>query len=162
MEKPNSDEIDNLEDSPQVNSPFSNSRVSIQPPHPTLTAKGLALWVGIALGVAIIVGAVIFSKELFFSHLRTLREFPVQEYYENQTSLEGTRFRADLTIAGQIGWKETLGRLVNCTVGDGKLPVVVLVPPKFDSTSMEAGRQFQAELLVTEGGLIKVNFLKPN
>jgi hypothetical protein len=134
----------------------------VEPPRSAFARKGL-IWVGsIVFGIALVGGVAAFSTGAFFNPLRTLRKFPVQEYYDNHSSLEGTRFRAELTIAGQIGWKENLGRLVNCNLEGVKSPVVVLLSPKFDSTPMEAGEHFQAELLVAEGGLIKVNFLSPN
>ena len=134
----------------------------MEPKHPGIPNKAL-IWPGITvLGLIIVAGIAMKSSGMFFNPLRTLREFPVQEYYENHATLEGTRFRAKLTVASQIGWKEHLGRLVNCTLGDGKSPVIVLLPQKYDSTPMETGEHFEAELLVGEGGLIKVNFLRAN
>lgn len=126
-------------------------------------SRKVIAWAGIAVLVLVASGVVAAkSSGMFFSPLRTLREFPAQDYYENPATLEGTRYRGDLTVAGQIGWKESQGRLVNCMVGAGKSPVVVLIPQKYDSTPMETGEHFEAELLVAEGGLIKVNFLKAN
>jgi len=162
VESPNSNDALNQDNpSPQVRSPFSDSKASIGVPRAAFSTRGLIWGAVITLAVVIIAGIAIFSMGLFFNPLRTLREFPAQEYYDNHATLQGTRYRSNLTITGQIGWKNDLGRLVNCTSGDGKSPLVVLIPAKFDSIPMEAGEHFQAELLVAEGGLIKVNFLRP-
>jgi len=155
-----SEEEQNHQPAEQVRSPFSRSNASIEPPRSGLAKHGLIWGIVILLGLVLIGGIVAFSSGIFFNPLRTLREFPVQEYYDNHATLEGTRFRGDLTVSGQIGWKENLGRIVNCTLENGKSPVVVLIPQKYDSTPMEAGAHFEAELLVAEGGLIKVNLLK--
>jgi len=146
----------------QVRSPFARSSASVESQRPAFSRKGI-LWAGVIVLALAVAGAVaVKSSGVFFNPLRVLREFPVQEYYENHATLEGTRFRGKLTITSQIGWKENLGRLVNCTLGDGKSPVVVLIPQKYDSTPMETGEHFEAELLVSDGGLIKVNFLRSN
>ncbi len=105
-----------------------------------------------------LVAAILLGRTLN-NPLRTLKPFPVEEYYDHPSSLEGTRFKATIRAAGQIGWKKEVGRLVNFKVEPAGKPIVALLPPKFDSVTFEAGETFEAGLLVDEGGLIKVNHL---
>ena len=92
--------------------------------------------------------------------LRTLRQFPVGEYYENHSSLEGTRFKARLKAVNQIGWKEEMGRLIVFHAGDNADPVVVLIEPAYDKLSFEPGETYAAEVRVGEGGLLTANHLR--
>lgn len=114
----------------------------------------------------IVITAVLLVTGYFFSKtltnpLRTLKQFPIETYYDHPSSLEGTRFKATLRAGNQIGWKKEIGRLVNFRIEPSGDPIVALVPPKFETIAFEPDEAFDAELLVEEGGLIKVNYLEP-
>jgi hypothetical protein len=143
---------------PGIQSPFSGKQSSLRTK--SSPGAGKSIFVVLTVGVILTVLAVFVIRSVN-DPLRTLRPFPVQNYYDHYASLEGTRFKATIRAAGQIGWKKELGRLVNFKVEPDGQPIVVLIPPKFDSQTFESGEIFDVELLVEEGGLIKVNHLDP-
>jgi len=141
----------------KVPSPFDGAK-SLLSATPTGSVQRRAfIWATIA---AVIVGAVLFWQYIFTDPLRTLREFPVRDYYENHIALEGTSFRADCRVIAQLGWNSNLGRLINCTLGSEQDPVVLLVPEKFRAIPLMNGDRFNGELTVVDGGLVTVTTLK--
>ncbi len=140
----------------QISSPFAGVRSSVSR-QGGKQKHNVALVGSIIGGLLVLAIAVFFIQKALNDPLRTLREFPVAEYYENHASLEGTRFRARLKTVEQLGWKEEIGRLIICSVGDGDQRVVVLVDQKFDGISFAAGDVYDVELRVLEGGLLSAS-----
>jgi len=141
-----------------VRSPFEGMQSSLSRRNTKKTGKTMIVAVAIAL-VTVVISVFVFRS--LANPLRTLKPFPTEEYYEHYQSLEGTRFKATLRAAGQIGWKKDLGRLVNFQVEPDGKPIVALLPPQFDSQTFESGETFDAEIRVEEGGLLKINYLAP-
>lgn len=141
-----------------VRSPFEGVQSSLSNRNPKGSGKTVIVAVIVAL-VAVVLGVFVFRS--LSNPLRTLKPFPTEEYYEHYQSLEGTRFKATLRAAGQIGWKKDLGRLVNFKVEPDGKPIVALLPSEFDSQTFESGETFDAEIRVEEGGLVKINYLAP-
>jgi len=112
------------------------------------------------VGIALVVLIGWFINNSLNSPLRTLRAFPVEDYYDNYASLEGGRFKAELKVINSIGWKDKVGRLVTFSVGSGEKPIVVLIPPEFDNTQFDPGQKFSTGLFIGEGGLVKATFLQ--
>lgn len=142
-----------------VRSPFSGTHSSVQKAGGARNSRKIGLAVAFAL---VLLGAGYFVLQSINDPLRTLREFPIEEYYTNHASFEGTRFRGQLKAVTQLGWKREAGRLVLFGLGETEKPAVVLIPPKFENLSIEPGESFQAELLVGEGGLITASLVRRN
>lgn len=94
--------------------------------------------------------------------LRTLEPFPVAKYLEGHNSLAGSKFRANLRVENDLGWKEGIGRLMVFTVRDAPHPIVVMVPPSLAQIYFVKGQSYEAELEVKEGGLIYANSCRKN
>lgn len=155
MEQPSSEEPQET-----VRSPFAGTQSTIRKTRRKPASSAVLIGTVLACFAALAFG-VYLSRGAFNNPLRTLRSFPVEEYYSNHSSLEGTRFKADFKILDQLGWKEDVGRLVTVAINEEK-PVVIVVPQKFESIDFERGDHFEGELLVGQGGLIKANYLRKN
>jgi hypothetical protein len=143
-----------------VRSPFAGTQSTIRKSRKQTTPKA-ALTGAVIAGLLIIGVGIYLGRGTLDNPLRTLRVFPVDEYYSNHTSLEGTHFRADFKVLDQLGWNENIGRMVTVEVAEGK-PVVIAIPQKFENIALEPGDHFETELLVGNGGLLKANFLRKN
>ncbi len=85
---------------------------------------------------------------------RTLEPFPVDKYLSDYRSLSGSKFKAEVKVSADLGWKEDVGRLMVFTIGTDTRPVVVLIPPKLSGIFFTKGQDYQTSLEVGEGGLI--------
>ena len=92
--------------------------------------------------------------------LRTLEPFPVAKYLEGFRSLEGAKFKAELRVENDLGWKEGVGRLMVFSVKGEPNPIVVLIPPALAQTYFVKGQSYRGELEVKQGGLIYANSCK--
>jgi hypothetical protein len=146
----------NLEDdeSPRVISPFAQTTSTVQ----TRGGGGgnsLALWLVSSLLVLVIVGIVgYFAYKYLSDPYRTLEPFPMDKYMSDYRSLEGARFKADLKVSNDLGWKADTGRLMVFTVQSDSRPLVVLIPPRLGGLFFEKGQDYQASLEIGEGGLV--------
>jgi hypothetical protein len=94
--------------------------------------------------------------------LRTLEPFPVGKYLENYKPLAGAKFRAELRVENDLGWKEGVGRLMVFSLKDDPRPIVVMIPPTLAETYFTKGQNYLAELEVKEGGMIYANSCRKN
>jgi hypothetical protein len=146
----------NLEDdeSPRVISPFAQTTSTVQ----TRGGGGgnsLALWLVSSLLVLVVVGIVgYFAYKYLSDPYRTLEPFPMDKYMSDYRSLEGARFKADLKVSNDLGWKADTGRLMVFTVQSDSRPLVVLIPPRLGGLFFEKGQDYQASLEIGEGGLV--------
>ena len=146
----------NLEDdeSPRVISPFAQTTSTVQ----TRGGGGgnsLALWLVSSLLVLVVVGIVgYFAYKYLSDPYRTLEPFPMDKYMSDYRSLEGARFKADLKVSNDLGWKADTGRLMVFTVQSDSRPLVVLIPPRLGGLFFEKGQDYQASLEIVEGGLV--------
>jgi hypothetical protein len=142
------------DESERIISPFAQTTSTVQP------ARGghgvsWALWIVSALLVLVVIGvAGYFTYKYLEDPYRTLDAFPVDKYMSDYRSLTGAKFRADLKVSADLGWKAETGRLMVFTVANDNRPVVVLIPPKLSGIFFTKGQTFQASLEVGEGGLI--------
>jgi hypothetical protein len=138
----------------RIVSPFAQTTATVQTASPH-RANNWALWVlSILLAVAIAGGAGYFIYKYLEDPYRTLDPFPVDKYMSDYRSLAGAKFRADLKVSADLGWKADTGRLMVFTVANDTRPVVVLIPPKLGGIFFTKGQTYQASLEVGEGGLI--------
>jgi hypothetical protein len=147
----------NLEDedeSPRVISPFARTTSTVQP----TGGKGggsVALWIVSSLLVLLILGVIgYFSYSYLTDPYRTLKPFPMDSYLADFRPLAGAKFKADLKVSADLGWKAETGRLMVFTVQNDNRPLVVLIPPRLGGLFFEKGQNYQASLEVGEGGLV--------
>ena len=147
---PNADE----DESQRIISPFAQTTSTIEPAHKGRSTSW-PLWIVSGVLVAVLLGIVAyFTYQYLENPYRTLESFPVDKYLSDYRSLSGAKFRADLKVSADLGWKADVGRLMVFTVADDSRPVVVLIPPKLGDIFFTKGQNYQAALEVGEGGLI--------
>jgi hypothetical protein len=147
---PNLDEDEN----PRVISPFARTTSTVQP----TGGKGsgsMALWIVSGLLVLVIVGVIgYFSYKYMADPYRTLEPFPMDKYLADYRSMTGAKFKADLKVSNDLGWKADTGRLMVFTTQNDSRPLVVLIPPRLGGLFFEKGQNYQASLEVGDGGLV--------
>lgn len=124
---------------------------------------GTGWWIFLAISVFSMIGVGGFFLVTYLNDpLRTLEPFPAAKYMENYRSLEGSKFRAELRVENDLGWKEKVGRIMVFTTRDDPRPIVVMIPPNLASTYFVKGQNYAGELEVKEGGLIYANSCRKN
>ncbi len=145
---------DNDGESQRIISPFAQTTSTVQPSQKG-GAKNLPLWIVSSLLVLVIAGVLgYFIYKYVTNPYRTLESFPADKYMTDYRSLSGAKFRADLKVSADLGWKADIGHLMVFTVQDDRRPVVVLIPPRLGGIFFIKGQSYQATLEVGEGGLI--------
>jgi len=144
-----------------MQSPFSDA-TTVLPVQTKRKGNGL-LWGLIGSILLLIVGI---GGYLTYTHLndplRTLEVFPVAKYLEGYKSLQGSRFKGELTVENDLGFKEGAGRLMTFSTKESTHPVVVMIPPTLAGTYFVKGQHYLAELEVKDGGLIYANSCRKN
>lgn len=140
------------QDDPQkVISPFEQTQTS--PVQPTKNSRVFPWLIVACVFVALAVGTWV-----AFSYLndpyRTLESFPVGKYYESYRSLAGSKFKGELTVVANLGWRPEEGKLMVFQLDGDPRPVAILVAPEEASIAFQKGQTYLAELNVQEGGLI--------
>jgi hypothetical protein len=150
----------NLEDGSEhqrVASPFARTTSTVQSSGGG-PSKPWALWL-----VAGVVGLIVLGVVGFFTYkylndpYRTLKPFPMDEYLSDYRSLSGAKFKADLKVSADLGFKPETGRLMVFTLqndGGGNRSLVVLIPQKLSDIYFTKGQSYQASLGVGDGGLV--------
>jgi len=145
---------ENEGESQRIISPFAQTTSHVQPTH----AKGpnrWPLWAASSLLVLAILGVVgYFLYNYLNDPYRTLETFPVDKYMSDYRSLSGAKFKANLKVSADLGWKADTGRLMVFTVENNTHPIVVMIPPKLGGIFFTKGQNYQASLEVGEGGMI--------
>lgn len=68
------------------------------------------VWITLGVGLAILLSvASFFILRQLNDPFRTLEPFPVSKYMENYKSLAGSKFKANLRVENDLGWKEGVG-----------------------------------------------------
>ena len=147
----------NLEEegeSEKVISPFARTTSTVQPAGGG-RGTSIALWIVSSLLVLVVVGIVaFFSYKYVADPYRTLEPFPMDKYLSDFRSMSGAKFKADLKVSAEIGWKAETGKLMVFTLQGDNRPLVVLIPPKLAGIFFEKGQNYQASLEVQDGGLV--------
>jgi len=141
-------------DRQRIISPFAQTTATIHPAgrHPS---HAWIYWVvsGVA-AILVLAVAGYFIEGYLNNPYRTLEPFPVDKYLSDYRSLSGSKFKADVKVAADLGWKADVGRLMVFTIGSDSRPIVVLIPPKLGGIFFTKGQDYQTSLEVGEGGLI--------
>lgn len=141
-------------ESPHVISPFAQTTSTV---HTRGSGRGgmWALWTVSILLVLVVIGVVsYFTYNYLEDPYRTLEVFPVDKYMSDYRSLSGAKFKADVKVSADLGWKADVGRLMIFTVANDSRPVVVLIPPRLSGIFFTKGQNYRVSLEVGEGGLV--------
>jgi hypothetical protein len=141
-------------DSPRIISPFAQTTSTVRKSSGS-GAGSIALWVVSTLLVLVILGVVgYFTYAYLGDPYRTLQPFTMDKYLSDYRSMTGNKFKADLKVSADLGWKAETGRLMVFTLPDDNRSLVVLIPPKLSGLYFTKGQNYQASLEVGEGGLV--------
>jgi hypothetical protein len=148
----------NLEDeneSPRVISPFAQTTSTVKTSGGGRGGNSWALWLVTSLLVLVILGVVgYFTFTYLNDPYRTLKAFPMDTYLADFRPLQGAKFKADLKVSADLGFKPETGRLMVFTLQNDNRTLVVLIPPKLGGLFFEKGQNYQASLEVGDGGLV--------
>ena len=152
---PNSDSNLQVEGAPpRVASPFSRTTSTVQ------GAGGInatSLLLGIVVTMVVLICVLVmgfFTYKYLGDPYRTVEPFPMEKYLTDYRSMTGAKFKADLKVSADLGWKAETGRLMVFTIENDNRRLVVLIPPKLSGLYFTKGQSYQALLEVGEGGLV--------
>ncbi|PTY02976.1 hypothetical protein DB346_07645 [Verrucomicrobia bacterium LW23] len=146
----------------KVVSPFAYSEVSEVPRKSS--GGAIVLWSAVIL-ILLGAGAVggVFLSRYLSDPYRTLEAFPVSKYLDTPRALAGSKFKGELRVEADLGWKEGVGRLMLFSMSEDSRPVAVMVPAGVaNGIYFTKGQSYMAELEVKEGGLIYANSCRKN
>ncbi len=138
----------------KIISPFAHSEASISPKKGSQTK--ILLW-GCLVFILLIAGSVggVYLNRYLTNPYRTLEPFPVEKYLDSPHALEGSKFKADLRVEADLGWKDGVGRLMLFSTADDPRPLAVMVPAIVGKDIyFTKGQTYTAEFEIKEGGLI--------
>jgi len=146
--------VENEGESQRIISPFAQTTSTVQPRR-SGNGTTWALWIVSSLLVLIVVGIVgFFTFKYINDPFRTLPPFPMDKYMADYRPLAGGKFKADLKVSNDLGWKPDIGHLMVFTVQDDSHALVVLIPPTMSDIFFTKGQSYQVSLEVREGGLV--------
>lgn len=141
-------------ESPHIISPFAQTTSTVRKGSGSGSGS-LALWIVSSLLVLAVLGiAGYFTWKYIADPYRTLESFPMDKYMSDYRPMTGNKFKADLKVSADLGWKAETGRLMVFTLPRDSRSLVVLIPPKLGSLYFTKGQTYQASLEVGEGGLV--------
>ncbi len=150
------------QDKGKIISPFAHSEAAI--PAKKGNKSKLYLWISLIV-VVLIIGGVggLFVSRYLTDPYRTLEVFPVAKYLDDPHSLYGSKFKAELRVEADLGWKEGIGRLMLFSTPDDSRPLAVMIPAAVGKDIyFTKGQSYIAEFEVKEGGLIYANSCRKN
>jgi hypothetical protein len=145
-----------------VVSPFAEAEAMIPAARSPRSRLAWAVGTAIFLIVAGAIGGWLTMRYLN-DPLRTLEPFPVAKYLDDYKGLAGSRFKGNLRVEADLGWKDGIGRLMLFTASEDNRPVAVMIPAGVaNGTFFEKGQTYLMALEVKEGGLIYANSCTKN
>ncbi len=78
----------------------------------------------------------------------------MDKYLADYRPMAGVKFKANLKVSADLGWKPEKGHLMVFTVENDNRALVVLIPSKFSGIFFTKGQTYQVSLEVGEGGLV--------
>jgi hypothetical protein len=149
-----------LRNSPEVVSPFAHAQTAVGGEQKS--KRKSVLWISLAIAVVVLIVGSVATVKYLGDPYRTLEAFPVAKYFEGYRGLMGSRFKSDLRVEADLGYKDGVGRLMVFSTPADSRAIVVLMPPKLASIYFTKGQSYVAELEVREGGLIYANSCRKN
>jgi hypothetical protein len=149
-------------DDGKVVSPFSQNEVvveSVKKPY----AKSSLIIICCLLLIAVGAVAGVFVMRYLNDPYRTLEPFPVAKYFDNYQSLAGSKFKAELRVEADLGWRDGAGRLMLFSTADDPRPIAVLIPVAVaKDLYFTKGQTYLTQAEVKEGGLIYADSCEKN
>jgi hypothetical protein len=146
----------------KVISPFSQSEAVIASKKNFPSRLFFIFTLGILLVVASAIGGALVMHYLNNPY-RTLEAFPVAKYFDNYQSLAGSKFKAELRVEADLGWKDGAGRLMLFSTADDPRPIAVLIPVTVaKGIYFTKGQTYLIQAEVKEGGLIYADSCEKN
>jgi hypothetical protein len=147
----------------EISSPFSSAKA-----HPSSrkaarasSKKTFLIGNSIVVLLALAAGGMVLFQYLNDPY-RNLEEFPAGKYFDGYRSLAGLKFRSDMRVEADLGWKDGAGRLMVFTpVGESR-QLAVFIPPSLAGVFFNKGQNYTMQLEVKEGGLIYADSCRKN
>ena len=147
----------------KVISPFFDRQTEIVPPEKR-KFRGW-IWIVTAGFLLVVLGAIAATVSIRYINdpYRTLEEFPVGKYFDDYQSLAGSKYRVQLRVEADLGWKDNTGRLMLFSTADDPRPFAVMIPVGVaNGITFTKGQGYLAEIQIKEGGLIYANLFQKN
>lgn len=158
MQHPQSEQ--NPHEGGTVVSPFAYTQSSVPSQKPSRSHVWLWAGAGAVLAVLLVVTG-LFVMRYLDDPYRTLEPFPIGKYLDNHRALAGAKFRAQLRVENDLGYRDGVGRLMLFSSTDDSRPFAVMVPEAVsDGLVFTKGQTYISELEVKEGGLIYSNLIE--
>ncbi|MCK9589076.1 MAG: hypothetical protein M0Q93_06885 [Terrimicrobiaceae bacterium] len=121
-------------------SPFSDAESPVlQKRH----KSRVALWISLGIVLCLVPGiGGFFLSRYLGDPLRTLEPFPVSKYMESYKALAGSKFRGNLRVENDLGWKNGVGRLMVFSLREDPRPIVVMIPPSLAQIYFTKGQTY--------------------
>lgn len=143
-------------------SPFADVEADVLPERTKRNSRMLWIGMSVAMLLLVAVGGIVFLNYLR-DPFRILEPFPTGKYLDNYRSLAGLRFKAQLRVEADLGWKDGVGRLMLFSSTDEPRPFAVMIPASLGKEiHFTKGPTYKAELEVKEEGLIYANSCNKN
>jgi hypothetical protein len=145
------------EDANVIASPFSRVTTTVQQGRRG-SWRAWVLWIFLGVLVCVIGSFAGYSVLKYLNDpYRTLEPFSLDKYLADYRPLAGNKFKADLRVSADLGWKDSVGRLMVFTEKSDTRPILVLIPPKLSGTFFTKGQSYQLSVTVGEGGLVSAD-----
>lgn len=87
----------------------------------------------------------------------------MEKYLQDSHALYGLKFKAELRVEADLGWKDGVGRLMLFSTTEDARPIAVMMPAAVaKDIYFTKGQTYLAEFEVKEGGLIYATACRKN
>ncbi len=118
-------------------------------------------WLG---GVVLLVIAAIVGGWILFQNVsdpyRTLTSLDVPTYLKSADSLRGNVYKLNATVAAQLAWAPSEGRLYSVEVQDRDDILALLIPAQFNSLNIQKGQHYFFKIEVSDKGILRVRDIR--
>ncbi|HEY3662676.1 MAG TPA: hypothetical protein VGL24_05940 [Chthoniobacterales bacterium] len=118
-------------------------------------------WLG---GVVLLVIAAIVGGWALFKNVsdpyRTLTALDVPTYLKSADSLRGNVYKLNATVAAQLAWAPSEGRLYSVDVNERDDILALLIPAEFNSLNIQKGQHYFFKIEVGDKGILRVRDIR--
>jgi hypothetical protein len=148
---------------PDITSPFSSEKAQPSARGGTRSSSWKAILIGgLVVALLALTAGGAFLLQYLNDPFRKLEEFPVGKYFDSYRSLAGLKFRSDMRVEADLGWKDGIGRLMVFTPTGDNRQLAVFIPPVLSGVFFNKGQNYTIQLEVKEGGLIYADSCRKN
>ena len=145
----------------RIVSPFANVEAPSPAQHSSVGAARRVRWLlAGSILLLILAGVSLWAFTYLSDPFRTLEPFPVAKYLDSPRAMTGAKFKGELKVEADLGWKDGAGRLMLFSTAEDPRVIAVLVAPNLAQTYFTKGQNYLAELEVREGGLVFASNVK--